>query len=125
MQWEYASVLWASKARKITKGDPEWQLLSADVRQQYAANNWQFYWWVEHTYTIWLPGAAEADIRPSWSTGDTSHQTSNLDILNELGAEGWEAVSHIVRSSAMGPSLGRDTTGFPIETYTLLKRSGS
>lgn len=122
VRWEYASILWTSTSRKITRADPEWQRLSADVHRQCEQNDWQSYWWTEHTYKIWLPGAAEADTRLSWSTGDTDYKTSHLDILNELGTDGWEVVSYIVRSSAMGHSLGRDTTGFPIQTNTVLKR---
>jgi hypothetical protein len=122
VRWEYASVVWTSVSRKVTTADPEWQRLSADVHQQCEQNNWLFYWWHEQTYFIWLPGVAEADTRLSWSTGDAAQKTSHLEILNELGAEGWEAVSYTVRSSAMGPNLGRDTAGFPIQTQTLLKR---
>jgi hypothetical protein len=122
IQWQYASIIWTSTSRKITARDPEWQRLSADVHQQCEQNNWQFYWWGEQTYKIWLPGIAKADTRLSWSTGDADHKTSHLDILNELGAEGWEVVSHIVKSSAMGPSLGHDTTGYPLRTDTILKR---
>jgi hypothetical protein len=48
---------------------------------------------VRWEYASWLPGADEADIRAAWSTGDADAKISHLDILNELGAVGWEVVS--------------------------------
>jgi len=47
----------------------------------------------EQNYYVWLPGADKADVRPAWSTGDADAKISHLDILNELGAAGWEVGS--------------------------------
>lgn len=121
-QWEYASVVWTETAKKITRVDPEYEELSAEVHREWAQKEWPFYWWKVQTYYIWLPGATEADVQHAWKTGEDNYSTDILEILNKLGAEGWEVASNVVTSTAMVPSLGRDTTGSPIRTQTLLKR---
>jgi hypothetical protein len=121
-QWEYASIVWTETARKITRVDPEFKKLSPEVHREWDQKEWPFYWWKTQTYYIWLPGATEADIRHGWETGEAEYKVGSLEILNELGESGWEAFSSVVKSTAMGFSLGRDTTGYPIQTQTLLKR---
>jgi hypothetical protein len=121
-RWEYAKVVWVSKARKIYKHDPEFERLSPEVQKEWQTQSWSYYWWLSHIYEIWLPGAEEVDERLAWETTDEDHRFGFLDICNELGADGWEAVSSEVRNSAMGPRYGRDTTSFPIRTQTLFKR---
>jgi hypothetical protein len=122
LRWEYASIVWSDTARKITKGDPEFKKLSPEVHREWHQKEWPFYWWKTQTYYIWLPGATEADVRHGWETGEETYKTKFLEILDELGADAWEAFSQVVKSTAMGPYLGRDTTGFPIQVQTLLKR---
>jgi hypothetical protein len=121
-QWEYAKVVWVSKARKIYKRDPEFERLSPQVQKEWQTQAWTYYWWMSHTYQISLPETEEVDERLAWETTDEDHRISYLDICNELGADGWEAVSSEVRNSAMGPRYGRETTSFPIRTQTLFKR---
>ncbi len=123
IRWEYASLLWTSRMRNITRSDPEYQRLSADVQQQWERHGWADYPWVDNSYSLRLPSAADEDIRHAWSTGEAHYRVLMVDILNELGADGWEVVSHIVRSSAIGSFMGRDTAGYPISTQTLLKRA--
>jgi hypothetical protein len=120
-KWEYASVTWTETARKITKSDPEFERLSSEVQQEWNSKGWGFYWWKTHTFYIKLPGATEADSRVSWETTE-EHRFSRLEILNELGADGWEVTSSEVQYNALGPSYGRETTSFPIRIYMLLKR---
>jgi hypothetical protein len=121
-RWEYASVLWSDTVRKITKVDPEYERLSSEIQVEWIEKKWTYYPWREQAYRIWLPGADKADVRHAWAPDDTDFRTNLLEILNELGADGWEVVSHLVRASAMGSSRGRDTAGFPTEQHTLLKR---
>jgi hypothetical protein len=121
-RWEYASVVWTETARKITRVDPEFERLSPEVHEEWSQKEWPFYWWKVQKYYIWLPGVTEPDVRLSWETGEDDYRVNFLDILNELGAQGWELASNLVASTAMGPSLGRETTGFPIRTQTVLKR---
>jgi hypothetical protein len=121
-QWEYASVVWVDATRKITKADPEFERLSDAVKREWSSKEWPYYWWSEQTFYIWLPDAKESDKRLSWETTDDDYRETFLDVLNELGAEGWEVVSNNVRNSAMGRSYGRETTSFPTRVHTLLKR---
>lgn len=121
-RWEYATVVWVDSAKKFLKSDPEYGLLSPKIKAEWEKHDWSYYWWKEQAYYIWLPGAKEAETRLGWTTGDEDTRTNTLDILNELGAEGWEVVTHLIRKSAMGPVLGRDTAGYPIETQLVLKR---
>lgn len=121
--WEYASVVWVDAARKITKGDPEFERLSPEVKQEWFIKEWPYYWWITQTFYIWLPGARKAEERLSWETTDGDvYRMTFLDVLNELGVDGWEVVSNTVRNSAMGRSFGRETTSFPTRVHTLLKR---
>jgi hypothetical protein len=122
VQWEYATLTWANAMKKITTKDPEYERLSEKIKADWEAGKWPFYWWIDQTYYVWLPGATEADKRHGWSTGDDAFTTNGLDVLNELGAEGWEVVTQTVRASAVGENHGRTNASFPIETSTLLKR---
>jgi len=122
-RWEYATVIWSEDARKISKTDPEHAQLSPEIQAEWEQKEWAYYWWKSQYFRIWLPDAAEADTRPAWTTGDKDYKTTFVGILNELGAEGWEAVSHMVQTTAMGFTLGRDPAGIPIQTHTLLKRA--
>jgi hypothetical protein len=122
MQWEYASIVWSNTLKKVTKADPEYERLSPELRARAERDQWEYCWWREQKYSIWLPSSTEAEIRIAWVTGDTDYATRLVDILNELGAEGWELASQVVSGSAMGVSYGHETAGYPIETRTLLKR---
>jgi hypothetical protein len=121
-RWEYASVTWVEEVRKIQKTDPEYQRLSFQVKGEWDAKDWAFYWWKTQTMYIWLPGAEEADVRLAWETTDDDYRVSRLQVFNELGAAGWEVASSEVLDNAMGPSYGRETTSYPICIYTLFKR---
>lgn len=124
IQWEYASVIWTDELRKVEPSDPDWAKLPEEKRREAERNSWRFLWWRDQQYSILVPGAEE-DIRPAWSTGDHGYRVRMVDVLNELGAEGWELVSHVVRGSSMGQSLGHETTGYPIQIQWLLKRPAS
>jgi len=122
VRWEYASVLWTSKLRRISRADPEYARLGVETHRQWLENDWAYGWWAESSYSIWLPDSTEEDVRHAWVTGEPEARVRFVDLLNELGADGWEVISHTVRSSAVGPYLGRQEAGFPTQTTTLLKR---
>jgi hypothetical protein len=124
VRWEYAQVSFTNNLRKITRADPEWERLPPETSQEYDEKDWQFCWWTDWTWWITLPGkTAEPDKRHGWSTFEKDHATRAIDILNELGADGWEVVTHIVAASAMGTNRGRERAAFPIETSYVLKRA--
>jgi hypothetical protein len=58
----------------------------------------------------------------AWESDDEGYRISALDIYNELGADGWELVSAVVRSSALNPTYGWSTASAPISTNAVLKR---
>jgi hypothetical protein len=74
-----------------------------------------------------LEGALQVS-RPAGSGVETrrydASQSSTLayDLLNELGAEGWELVSHVVERSTVAPAQGYETAGVPIATMQVFKR---
>ena len=80
----------------------------------------------QYAYTsdlhIWRPGAEEADIRPLWSSTDSSVSGNVLDVLNELGAEGWEIATHVISDTILGPKDKWAEVGYPIRTQRILKR---
>ena len=121
-RWEYASIVWVDEVRKITKTDPEFERLPDEMKRKWERLDWKNYPWRIQKFHIWLPRSTEADIRVAWEAFDDGYRISQLDILNELGADGWEVVSQDVLDSAMGSGYGRETTSFPIRTRTLLKR---
>jgi len=72
---------------------------------------------------IWLPGAKKADHRPMSDSEDEAVSGPNmLDVLNELGAEGWELVDRETTNSGLGKSQGWFEASFPITTTRTLKR---
>ena len=49
--------------------------------------------------------------------------TLGFELLNELGADGWELVSHTIeRSTVSAAQEGYQTAGFPIATAQIFKR---
>jgi hypothetical protein len=103
-RWEYMSVIWVNSVEEVSR-DP--------VK----------YGWANDLY-IWRPGAEEAERLPEWSSRDKSVTgPSELDVLNELGAEGWELVGREVLDSVVGKlSSGWSEGGFPVRTRATLKR---
>lgn len=121
-RWEYASVVYTYAARKISPDDSEFQRLSPEAQREYTEKGLTFHWWFEQKIYIWLPHASDADVRVAWESGDEKRRVAVLDILNELGADGWENMSNTVRGSAMGKSYGWTTASYPVEERHLLKR---
>lgn len=105
-RWEYATVAWAysvSRKKGTAPADKEW----AYKRDLY----------------IWLPGADEADHRPvSDSEDEGVSGPSILDVLNELGAEGWELAHRETASSGLGKYYGWLEASFPVATTWTFKR---
>lgn len=80
-------------------------------------------WAYQRDLYIWLPGAEEADHRPISDSEDESVSgPSALDVLNELGAEGWELANRETTSSALGKYYGWAEASFPVATLWTLKR---
>jgi len=104
-QWEYMSISWTHNA-KLLPGP-------ADDRK----------WAFKEDFWIWHPGAETAEHRPLRDTQDEDVSgTDILEILNELGAEGWELIGETLRESAAGKRRGWPEAAYPIVRQWTLKR---
>ena len=103
-RWEYMSVVWDNTIKQTSQNPVEFEQ--------------------ESGYYIWRPGATKAEHHPSWSSKDKSVSgPSELEILNELGAEGWELVSRDTVNSIVGKlASGWLEGGRPVRTRATLKR---
>lgn len=80
-------------------------------------------WAFKEDLYIWLPGATESDHRCIHDSEDESISgTHTLDVLNELGAEGWEMIDRETTNSAFGKSYGWIEASFPVSVARTLKR---
>jgi hypothetical protein len=101
--WEYAMVVWTYSVR----------------RKKNTADQWAY----RRDFYIWLPGATEADHRPISDSEDESISgPSRTDVLNELGALGWELVDRETTNSVLGKSHGWFEASYPISTTWTFKR---
>ena len=102
VRWEYLVVAWSLTA---TPPAPP-------------AEAWGF----TGTFHISRPGVAGAETR----TYDAAlASTMAFDLLNELGADGWELVSNVVERSAVTSAQGYQTVGVPITSTQIFKRPAS
>ena len=98
-RWEYLVVAWTLTATAPLYEGASWQLVA--------------------TYSILRPGGADIETR----IYDGAEPSSlGFELLNELGAEGWELVNSVVERSALAPAQGYDTAGAPIATTHTFKR---
>ncbi len=97
-----------------------WTAARKAIEEQTPGSTFRF----NETFYLWRPGASEAEVRLAYSTDDpdTRRKTTIMDILNELGAEGWELVTSVVTKSTVGPMDGWETAGYPITRGWTLKR---
>jgi hypothetical protein len=105
-RWEYASFIWiysVAPQKGFTESDGKW------------AHKEDIY--------VWRPGAEKAEHLPMSDTEDeTVAGPSLLDVLNDLGAEGWELVTRETTRSGVGKSYGWFEGSFPIAVNYVLKR---
>jgi hypothetical protein len=98
-RWEYLVLSWAMTATPPDAVSENWRL--------------------EASFHIFRPGAASAETR---TYDGTQASTLGFQLLNELGAEGWEMVSSVVERTAVAPAQGYQTAGVPIATTQIFKR---
>lgn len=98
-RWEYLVLSWAMTATPPDAMSDEWRL--------------------EASFHIFRPGALSAETR---TYDGTQPSTLGFELLNELGAEGWELVSNVVERTAVAPAQGYQTAGVPIATTQIFKR---
>jgi hypothetical protein len=81
-------------------------------------------WAYKEDIYVWLPGAEKAVHHPVRDTEDETVSGPNrLDVLNELGAEGWELVDRESTGSAAGKTAyGWSEGSWPITIVWTLKR---
>jgi hypothetical protein len=93
------------------------------TRWEYLALIWWWtFTWNEATksgstqagYHLWRPGTSEPE--------NFDASTSWLDLVNGLGAEGWELVSAVVPSSIVGQEQGWPKASRPIRRHYIFKR---
>jgi hypothetical protein len=76
-------------------------------------------WTLEGAFQISRPGVPDVETR-RYDAGQAS--TIGFDLLNELGADGWELVSSTVDRSTVAPAQGYQTAGVPIASTQTFKR---
>jgi hypothetical protein len=105
-RWEYATVIWSLSVSK-----KEFPVQGSE-------------WAVRKDLHIWLPGTEQSDHRPiSDSEDDSISGPRNLDVMNELGADGWELACRETTGSAVGISTyGWPEASFPVATTWHFKR---
>jgi len=99
VRWEYLVLSWAMTATPPDAVSNDWRL--------------------EASFHIFRPGAVTAETR---TYDGTQPATLGFELLNELGAEGWELVSNVVERTAVAPAQGYQTAGVPIATTQIFKR---
>jgi hypothetical protein len=98
-RWEYLALSWSMTATPPESASDAWRL--------------------EAAFHIFRPGATTAETR----TYDGSQpSTLGFELLNELGAEGWEMVSSVIERTAIAPAQGYQTAGVPVATTQIFKR---
>jgi hypothetical protein len=98
-RWEYLTVAWNLIATAPVAPGESWKL--------------------EGAIQISRPGVAGVDSRRYDASAPS---TLAFDVLNELGADGWELVSHVVERSTVAPAQGYETAGVPIASTQIFKR---
>lgn len=102
-RWEYMFVEWVATTRQ--------EKVNLVLRQTFKA---------ELKIT---PRTGEEEVRLAHDSKDQNAETTTLlEVLNELGAAGWELISEVVAESVVGPKSGWEEVGTPIRTRYLLKR---
>ena len=97
--WEYLVLSWAMTATPPDEVSDVWRL--------------------EASFHIFRPGAVVAETR---TYDGTQASMLGFELLNELGADGWELVSSVVERTAVAPAQGYQTAGVPIATTQIFKR---
>lgn len=100
--WEYLQVTWSLTATAPASAAEQWRLDGA--------------------FQISRPGVAGVETRRYDAAQAT---TAAFELLNELGAAGWELVSHVVDRSAIAPAQGYQTAGIPIASTQIFKRAAA
>jgi hypothetical protein len=101
---EVHDLAWTYDAIRLTEpGDPDWR---------FKEDLW-----------IYRPGATESEQLPVSDTGNKKVSGPDLlEVLNELGAEGWELITETTRESTIGKRRGWPDSGHPIVRQWTLKR---
>ena len=109
--WEYLSLVWAYEAEKQETPDFSLRLDKIHpVKEE---------WIYKEEYRIWRAGAEEGEL---CSSEDGSSPPSFIQILNELGAEGWELVGFEAVRSRIGKAQGWSEVGYPVRRVWMFKR---
>lgn len=110
-RWEYLSLVWAYEAEELEAPDllPRHRVPS-DLMER---------WIYKSEYRIWRAGSEEGELCAS---GDDSSPPPLLQILNELGGEGWELVGFEVVRSRIGKAQGWSEVGYPVRRVWMFKR---
>jgi hypothetical protein len=97
-RWEYLVVAWNLTASAPTAPGEAWRL--------------------EGVFQISRPGAVVETRRYDGA----QPSALGFELLNDLGAEGWEMISSVVERSTVAPAQGYQTAGVPIASTQVFKR---
>jgi hypothetical protein len=99
VRWEYLLVAWNLTATPPVAPSEAWGLVGS--------------------FQISRPGAADVETR---SYDASLASTIAFDLLNELGADGWELASHVVERSTLTQAQGYQPVGVPVASTQIFKR---
>ena len=102
VRWEYLTVAWSLTATPPVPPAEAWGFAG--------------------TFQISRPGVSGTETR-TYDAALVSNAA--FDLLNELGADGWELVSNVVERSAVTAAQGYQTVGVPITSTQIFKRPAS
>jgi hypothetical protein len=111
--WEYLSLIWTYNTERRQQKDPD------------AEPHWDFW---ECTY-VWRPDAEEAETYDAREPDEQGRKPKLFDLVNKLGAEGWEMVgfesdrSRVHRSTTHGlQGWNYSPVGDPVRRRFFFKR---
>lgn len=119
--WEYARLTYTYRRKKISFEDPEASKLPAATLDEWRDNDWAFYWWYDEVFVITRPTLPVETFVNLTTLGESDHDL--MSLLNQLGAEGWEAFTIQSPYTALMPLMGFDQASASIQSVILLKRA--
>lgn len=123
-RWEYATVTYQETFTRLPRGNEWLEKVHPSQRQlrDEFLRELGVYDWLERAFWIEVPGS-EPSKRIVWdSSMETEVGYSFHHIINELGADGWEAISEVVHTRFAGKRLGHERAGSPATIVVRLKR---
>jgi hypothetical protein len=120
-RWEYLRVV---REQHIELRDPSGQVIEDHTVAQGADPKNHFHH--QHQFFIQRAGSDETEKRRGWESGATEGYTRLMDLLDELGADGWELIGETTTINRLNPigTFGwtRTTVSQPLAQVWTFKR---